>query len=156
MTHKKLAAYSFVLAILFLVLTFSIVKRNGKFRTEESPEALPESTPDVFFAALDTSLSDIQIQNIRPIFGGVQSNFDKEWGRNPFQPFPYQSSIRAKRPRQRFLRLEGILQKGRQRKAIINGKILTVGGQIRNYRVKLILENMVALQNGNREIYLKF
>lgn len=156
MTHKKLAVYSFVFALLFLVLTFSIVKRNGKFRTEDSPGALPESTSDVFLTALDTSLSDIQIQNIRPIFGRVQSNFDQEWGRNPFQPFPYQSPIRAKRPRPGFLRLEGILQKGKQRKAIINGKILTVGGQIRNYRVKLILENMVALQNGNREIYLKF
>lgn len=156
MTHKKLAVYSFVLALLFLMLTFSIVKRNAKSRVANSPEDLSANAPDFFSTTPDTGFSDIQIQKIRPIFGHVQSNFDQEWGRNPFQPFRYRSPIRAKRPQQRCLRLEGILQKGKQRKAVINGKILTVGEKIRNYRVELILENMVALKNGNREIYLKF
>ena len=156
MTHKKLAAYSFILAILFLILTFSIVKRKAEFRAGSASESVSVKTTDVFSAVSDTNLSEIQLQKIRPIFGGVRSDYDQEWGRNPFQPFRYRPSIAGKRLQKQSLRLEGIIQKGRTRKTIINGKILMVGDKIAEYRVKLILENMVALKNGNREIYLKF
>ena len=120
------------------------------------PERVPEKTTDVFSLVLDTTLSEIQLQKIRPIFGGIRSDYDQEWGRNPFQPFRSQPPITGKHLRKQALRLEGIIQKGKVRKAIISGKILSVGDKIAEYRVKLILENMVALKNGNREIYLTF
>ncbi|NOY79080.1 MAG: hypothetical protein GXO76_14605 [Calditrichaeota bacterium] len=156
MTHKKLAVYSFILAVLFLMLTFSVVKRNARFSAENTSETFSTEPGDFFFTSPDTNFSEIQIEKITPIFAGVSPDFDQEWGRNPFQPFFYSRPIHKKRLRQRALQLEGIIQKGGLRKVIINGKILTIGDKIENYRVKLILENMVALTNGNREIYLKF
>ncbi|GBD93670.1 hypothetical protein BMS3Abin05_01255 [bacterium BMS3Abin05] len=159
MTHKKIIIYSLTLAVLLLFFTFSVVKRNSTVSEEpvaRAKAAGAELSGQLILPGADTGLTEIQLQKIKPILLGASARFDQKWGRNPFQPFVYHPKRTIRRKKKAALRLEGILQKGTRRKAIINGKVVSVGDKIGIYRVKFILENLVALKSSEKEIYLRF
>ena len=164
MSKKKLKIYGVILAALLLAFTFSAVRKEHLAHSLAKPDneaLLPKSELD-FLQAPDTRLSDVRIEKIQPLLKGERPANSSSWGRDPFWPAAHVTSrtpvfLRKSRKQKPAFRLEGIISRGRVKKAIINGKVVRVGNRVgSSFRVKIITDNMVVLIGPQREIYLHF
>lgn len=83
-----------------------------------------------------------------------------EWGRNPFRP-PTKKPLRSRRARspktheESQLRLTGIIGRGEERKALINGKLLRRGDVIDGWTIMDIKNGKVILRKSTRVLILR-
>ncbi len=166
MPKKKLKIYAITMGILLLALTFSAVRRQrirrGSVRRPVATAA-PKADLD-FLENTAPHLSEVRLEKIQPLLGGKSPQKGPQFERDPFWPvvhaarrepvFYKKSRRKGKGP---VFRLEGIISRGRAKKAIVNGKVVRVGNRVgSSFRVKLITNNMVVLIGPTREIYLHF
>ncbi len=161
----KLKFYASILAILLLVLTLSVVRKayvRHDLPERSASRKLSKSDLD-FLGNSDTQLSDVRIEKIQPLLGGKPQEERLRWERDPFWPLAKSGSglpvylKKVEKKKKPAFRLEGIISRGRVRKAIINGHVVRVGNRVGgSFRVKLITNNMVVLIGPTREVYLHF
>ncbi|MBD3289457.1 hypothetical protein GF337_11695 [candidate division KSB1 bacterium] len=113
-----------------------------------------------------TAIQKLASDAENPILAKLESEYDWEfekhkWQRNPFKPYKPRVKMEAPKKRRRIvineaagLKLNGIIQVKNKRKALINGKIYTVGSSIRNLRIKSINKNSVILKSKVRTYIL--
>ncbi|MBD3290215.1 hypothetical protein GF337_15520 [candidate division KSB1 bacterium] len=145
--------------LIYLILTFSLNCSNSEEETQfEMANTRPASQQK-----LDTTASrDSVIDEQNPILAELTSEYNwetekKEWRRNPFESFESKVTARIpKSPKKTFvneaagLKLSGIIQVKNTRKALINGRLYTVGSSIENLKIIKIKSNSVTLKSTIR------
>jgi len=154
--------YAILMAILLLVFTFSAVKRHRTLSEISKPvrKAVSTKTDLEFLNSSDSKLSEVRLEKIQPLLSDSNRQHLNLPARDPFWPVsvtPKPVFFMRHRESKPTFRLEGIIAKGRSRKAIVNGKVVRIGDRVGSaFRVKLITDNLVVLTSLKRDIYLHF
>jgi len=117
-------------------------KRNG-----HSPNQ-PEATAT-------KSSEQTQVEETDAAADSIYASYhSKSWGKNPFY-HNYRPSVGPAGPSKAEFHLMGIMFREMEAQALIDNRIVTVGDQLKGYRITEIARDSVVLDNGEKIIILR-
>lgn len=149
---KKKQRDLLITAALLAVLLFLFLKNTLLNKKPESPSPAPEAAASRPIPNMADEL--VYLTNLRlndKVRMEQEKVWEKEWGRDPFQPVEESLSIQ----RAVNLTLNGVLWDEKKPRAIVNEKTLRVGDTIYGYTVVDIRPQSVILQTGEKILELR-